>query len=203
MSAIGEGANVSFRHFRPKPSSIGRSSEGVARSANQSSTAPPACGLLRPAVRLAPHPPPKTNPGLVDVIPANRGTFPPRTQGDISTWQEWGHSYLGLTLRRGRAVRKWRLKYLRSVAEQADRISGKRCPSFFIAEYHPDSFEVLLKPVLPIALQHVFHVHYFESGNEPEQVFGQPTGLFSPDARLSRIRWSNSSLDPTSSSRRG
>jgi hypothetical protein len=81
-------------HSRPKPSSV-----GAARTVNPASPAPPACGLAGPADRPARHPPPKVQrtagPHRPDL---RRGIFAPRTQGDISTWQEWGHSYLGLTI---------------------------------------------------------------------------------------------------------
>jgi hypothetical protein len=96
-SASSGSATASSWHSRPKPSSV-----EAARTVNPASTAPPACGPVGPADRPAPHPPPKVQRTAGPRRPdPRRGIFAPRTQGDISTWQEWGHSYLGLTVRFG------------------------------------------------------------------------------------------------------
>jgi hypothetical protein len=61
-----------------------------------------------------------------------------------------------------------------AVAEQADRVRGEGCPSVVVAEHLPDSFEVVLKPLLSIAFQRKFHVHHSASRGGAKQVLGHP-----------------------------
>jgi hypothetical protein len=80
-------ATASSWHSRPKPSSV-----GAARTVNPASPAPPACGLVGPADRPAPHPPPKVqrtagprrpDPRRGIFAPGPKGTFLLGRNGDI------------------------------------------------------------------------------------------------------------------------
>jgi hypothetical protein len=53
--------------------------------------------------------------------------------------------------------RDWLHALALAVAEQADRVSRERCAPFVVAEHLPDSFEIPLKPLEPVAFQCVVH----------------------------------------------